>query len=689
VRRFAILAVLALAAPAVARAGDGGFLADPTDQLAVPGIAAGAEITPEGNVYTGSAEVRFAYGARLLPWNARTRHMASGYLPVLRSVARDGAVRYAMTMLMDTVGGRPVVFVHVEATNGSARRAAAHWRAIAGRSFGADFRFPRPAKPSQPGLYTQPGDPYDPHTTYAVGDVDRSRPLAPHGGASFDVAIPVQPSQWSAAQLRALAKPAFAAHRAAVLRAWRARLAGAVRLTLPEPAVRDAFYASLVHILEPRYQLGDGQWVQAVNKLQYQSFWLRDAALMAQGLDLAGLRDDAAQDLGFFAAWQQADGLFISRPGQYDGFGQALWGLGEHARLTRDRAFAAARLDDVSRAMAWLDQATRADRLGLLPASDPNDNERVAGHLAGDDFWAVAGANAAVTLARVAGRDDLAARWSAQRDALAGTVVTAARRAATANHGAIPPALDARGGLDWGNLWAAWPYPVFAPGDRTVTATLRAARRRFAEGVATYGDSLHGYLGFRVYETELARGAQRPVVDGLYASLAHLTATDGCFEYGTRPYGRRVISGDLAPHGWCAAEIVALVRNMLVRERGSGVQLLAAVSPAWLGRGRTVALSRAPTSFGAVSVSLRSTSRGATLHWHAPAGVPVWWTVPAGARGVRLGGRAVHGVVRLPASSGSARIAWRLGHDPRSLARTRARLAAAYRRHHQVPPFGR
>jgi len=687
VRRFAIAAVCLLAAPASAWAGSGGFLAEPTDQLAVPGIVAGAEITPEGNVYTGSAEVRFAYGAGLRRWDVRTRRLTAGRWPVLRSTARDGAVRYAMTTLMDTVGGRPAVFVHVEATNTSSRRSAAHLRAIAGHSFGADFRFPRPATPSQPGLYTQPGDPYDRHTTYAVGDVDRSHPLAPHGSASFDVAIPVVPSQWSAAQLAALAAPAFASHRAAVLRAWRARLAGAVRLTLPEPAVRDAFYASLVHILEPRYQLADGTWVQAVNKLQYQSFWLRDASVMAQALDLAGLRRDAADDLGFFASWQQPDGLFISRVGQFDGFGQALWGLGEHARLTRDRAFAVAQLDRVTRAMAWLDQETKSDPLGLMPASNPNDNEGVAGHLAGDDFWAVAGASAAVALARVAGRDDLVAQWTAQRDAFARTVVAAARRAAARNHGAIPPALDARGGHDWGNLWAAWPYPVFAPGDRAVTATLRAVRRRFAEGIATYGDSLHGYLGFRVFETELERGAQLPVVDGLYASLAHLTATDGCWEYGTRPYGRRLISGDLAPHGWCAAEIVALTRNMLVREHGSGVQLLAALSPAWVGGGRTVALARAPTSFGAVSVSLRSTSRGATLHWHAPAGVPVWWTVPADARGVRLGGRAVHGLVRLPASSGSARIAWRLHRDPRSLARTRARLATAYRRHHMAPPY--
>jgi hypothetical protein len=48
----------------------------------------------------------------------------------------------------------------------------------------------------------------------------------------------------------------------------------------------------------------------------------------------------AAQDLAYFPAWQRPDGLFISRPGEYDGIGEALWAIGRHAELTGDAAFA-------------------------------------------------------------------------------------------------------------------------------------------------------------------------------------------------------------------------------------------------------------------------------------------------------------------------------------------------------------
>ena len=52
-----------------------------------------------------------------------------------------------------------------------------------------------------------------------------------------------------------------------------------------------------------------------------------------------------------------------------------------------------------------------------------------------------------------------------------------------------------------------------------------------------------------------------------------------------RPYARRSVDDNLAPHGWFAAELVALLRNMLVRERGGGIELFSAV-PGALARRR-------------------------------------------------------------------------------------------------------
>lgn len=727
------LMVLALASSAAAQ--PYGYLRDPTDQLAVPGDVATTEVTPEGDLYTGWAELVLRYGPRLARWRQPTRTLADGYLPVLSSSLTAAGVRYELETFADHVGGAPVDFVRVTARNVTRRRAVARFGTALCWSASSRSRFPRPVVPPRSGLQDQPGVRFDPRWRYAIGDgtvtrsgslllayprapraatlstsarlgrglvgpasafggTDYRVPLAPGRAAHLDFALPVVPPATGSPAASAVAHASFAGHRAATLARWRAALAGAMRLDVPEAKVRDAFYASLVHILEARHRLPDGRWVQTVNDLRYHAFWLRDTAAMTQALDLAGLHAPARQDLEWFGAWQSSDGLFQSRVGQMDGLGQALWGIGEHVRMTHDLGFARAQLPRIAAAMGWLERARAQDPLGLVPSSDPHDDELVAGHLAGDDFWAVAGADAAAALARALGDDALAARWTQDRDGLR-TATLRAVRAAAARYGAgaIPPALDARGGYDWGNLWAAYPYPVLAPGDPLVTATLAHAGRRFAEGIATYGPKggLHAYLGFRVLETELARGAQPQVVDGLYAELAHTTATDAGFETGMQPWSNRSAGTNLVPHGWFAAELVSLIRGMLVRERDGGVQLLGAVPCAWLQSGRRVAVAGTPTSLGAVSFELRGMRGGAMLRWSArvPAGTPVRWTVPAGARDVSIGGHAVRSaLVTLPGTSGSARIRWRLPRGGPSFHSAVATLKAGYRRRGLTPPLG-
>jgi len=72
----ALLATLAAAGPAGAR--PYGFLATPTDQLAVPGYVAGFEVTPEGFLYNGRGELVFRAGPRLVGLRAPVRTLEGG-----------------------------------------------------------------------------------------------------------------------------------------------------------------------------------------------------------------------------------------------------------------------------------------------------------------------------------------------------------------------------------------------------------------------------------------------------------------------------------------------------------------------------------------------------------------------------------------------------------------------------------
>lgn len=740
-RRLAPLAaiVLALAVPAAAAARPYGFLATPTDQLAVPGHLAGFEITPEGFVYGGYGELVMRAGPSLVGIRAPVRALYGGRYPLMRYGQRLAGVRYEVQALASIVGGQPVALLRVTMTNETARPLQARW-AVGMRSSGGAlkpsgvrrFRFPRPAVPQLPGLYTQPGWLFDPAARYAFGDRaivrdgnvmatfpgpgpgvelelqerDGSGPvlpsttfglaeyriaLGPRAARRLDFVVPSRPVADGTPAALALRAVPFAAHRDALLATWKATFARAMQLVLPERRVQDAYYASLMHILLPRYQLPDGDWVQPVNKLRYHAFWLRDASIMSQALDLVGLHREAGENVAFVHRWQGDDGQFNSRAGQLDGHGQAMWAIGEHALRSRDREFARAALPSLGRAVAWLARARRDDPLGLVPPSDPRDNELVAGHLAGDDFWAVAGLEAAVDVARMLGDAKRSEEWAVELLALRTTVRERVAEAAARNGGAIPPALDRPGGRDWGNLWAAWPSAVLDPSSALVTRTLARARGHFREGLATYGEfhNLHHYLGFRVWQTELVRGEQARVVQGLYDSLAHTTNTNGGFETGVRPFARRSVDDNLAPHGWFAAELVALLRNMLVRESGAGLELLSAVPARWLEPGKPTVVRGAPTKLGPVDVTLRPVRGGAVITWRAdvPVGTPLWWRVPAAARGVRAPGLAAGAkVLALPGRAGQIHIAWRLPHRSSSFDGVAAALQKAYRARGLKPP---
>jgi hypothetical protein len=716
-----------------------GFLSKPTDQIAVPGMLAGAEVTPEGDLYTGWAEYELRFGRRLAAWNQPTRVLPDPAVPLLSSALSDGPVRYTQTVFAVAVAGRPVAYETVTASNGSDRPCEAEVAmAIAytrGRRVrGAHglptrmYRYERPATGQPAGYYDQPGQVFSPAFRYSAAgrDLDRSglllargpaapsralaspartSPTAPHDGRlftarleahgriSFTWQIPLEPPAPGAGADRALDGMPLRHALAALRRTWRAQEAGMMQIDVPEAKVLDTYRAAIAEILSSRYRTPTG-WVQGSNKLQYQAFWIRDGTIDTQALDVAGLHVQAAQNLAFLDTFQQPDGLFISRADQYDGLGQALWALDRHAQLSQDPAYAAAQLPRIGTAIDWLSTTTARDPLGLLPPGNPQDNELAYGHIAGDDLWAAAGLRSAIADAVLAGRGDLAAVWQAVDDRFE-SALNSAIAAAVARAGRIPPVLDASGGQDWGNYDAAYPVAVLAPTSPAVEATLAWARAHMVQGLPTYDDgrSLHDYLGFSVFQTELAAGDVSDAVAGLYAELAHTTSTDGGWEWDIAPFGARASRINLSPHGTFAGDYVTLLRNMLVTEDASGdVNLLAGASPAWLAPGRHITVTGAPTAAGVISFTERSGTYGETLTWKGKlsSGARLTWTLPRWARDVRSASGAVFGSsIALHGDSGSIAVTFD-GHPRRqSYALAVAALDAAYRARGRPAPLVR
>ena len=651
------------------------YFAKPTDEIGVMDSEGATEITPEGYLRTGYGELMFFSGPDLAPTSVRIRTLEKGHLPIDHyEFVRDG-ILYRFTVfeagLNADQSGPLVNFVRVTMRNAASQPTRAifstgiRYDALSTTTASqGDNRYYRPAEGHSPGDYRQIGELFsdkwmnsfdgdhffrDGRLLYSfpsgystrgfvlrdrfsalgppelekplrlnvepetpVGIVTYSSMLQPGTEWSLDFKMPLVPTA-DADAIKSIDLKNFDTAKDQVTDYWNKIVAGGMQIELPEAKPVDTFYTNLVYDLIAIDHIGP-DYIQTVNKLHYHAFFLRDGADIMHSYDVTGYPEIAKECLEFFAKSQNPYGNFLSQQEQYVGWGEAVWGYAQHYRITHDKAFAEWALPQITRAVDWLHKAREADPLHIVPASDVRDNEFVPGHLTGYNFLALDGLKVAVQMATETGHADLAQNWQAEYDSLHEAFFKVLDAQTAAHDGYIPPALDGQtGGYDWGNLLSVVPEPALDAHDARVTATLKTTQAKYAEGIMTYADGeyLHHYLTMKNTMTEAIRGDQQQALSEFYAILAHTSATNAGFEFNIRPWGDRDFGHNLTPHGWFAAEYRTLLRMMLVREEGRQLHLLSVVSPAWIGRGKTIAVSQAPTWFGTVAFTLEQPQEGA------------------------------------------------------------------------------
>ncbi len=739
------------------------YFSKPTDEIGVMGAEAATEITPEGYLRTGYGELMFFTGAGLEPTSVRIRTLEEGHLPIIHyALTRDG-IEYRFTLFAATLDGRDngalVDFIRVEMKN-SAQEAT---RAIfaTGIRYDAlsttglphgDNRFLRPAEGKFPGAYRQIGEPFSQAWSNSFDDAhffrdgrllysfpggyasrqftlrdlirdrqpaDLSRPehlhveqetpvgivtysalLQPGAEKTLEFKMPVAPTA-EAATIAAIDQANFDDAHRRIVKTWHQILASGMQIELPEQKPVDTFYANLIYDLIAIDHIG-ADYIQTVNKLHYHAFWLRDGADIVHSYDVTGYPQIASECLRFFARSQQPDGDFLSQAQQYDGWGEAVWAYAQHYRMTRDKAFAEWAIPQIDRAVDWLDAARAADPLHIVPASDVRDNEYIPGHLTGYNFLALDGLRVAIPMAAQTGHAALAQKWQGEYESLHQAFFKVLDAQAAAHDGYIPPVLDGQsGGYDWGNLLSVVPEPTLNAHDPRVTATLKATQAKYAEGIMTYanGKFLHHYLTIKNTLTETVRGDQEQALNELYAILAHTSSTHAGFEYKIRPWGDRDFGDNLSPHGWFAADYRTLLRTMLVREEGQQLDLLSVVSPAWIGKGKTIAVRQAATYFGPLDFTLEQPENGeATLHLQAafrtPPGAIVvhlpWFVTLASATADGKPVRAENGAISVPWNTRTLALRWTMRRDTPQLSyeHTVAAYKAEYARRYNTLMHG-
>lgn len=650
--------VVPMVDPAIDATGPFCYLAKSTTTIGVMAAPKAAQVTFDGAIFTGEAELCFFYGEPLCPVLARQKQLLDGWLPIVLYSWNDGAIEYSIEMFAATLDGdplsNPIQFVRARMRNtGSAPARGCFASAL--RMSGKDHRFehmrPYAFEPewryemtkdsvyrnerlalvfseggrleAVPGVaYTQPfqGIEYDLTERAESCLVRYEAELPPLASREMVFKMPLRliPRETDA-EIQALRAADYNTYRRKTIAFWKAELAKGTQITIPEKKVLDTHRASLMYDWIAIWQK-DGQWVQGVNKYQYNWFWLRDGAYILRTYDLLGHHETSRKCLEYFRRFQQPDGNFASQKGQMDGFGQALFALGQHALITDDREFAREIYPHFPPAVKWLEQARADDPFRLMPKTEARDNEYIIGHYTGHNFWALLGLRTGIRLARFLGKESDARAFQAEYDDFYAALMRKLDEVAGTD-GYIPPGLDAEGGQDWGNLIGVYPAEVLAPFDPRVTTTLAKMRRdKYHEGLMTYMGRLHQYLTIKSTQNYVARGEQKRALEDFYQFLLHTGSTHEGFEWQAVPWGARDVGGNFPPHGWGAAMFNALLRNMLVRESGGkggleprDIHLFSVLSPAWAIPGEEVAIYNAPTEMGPLSASMKFTETGAEI----------------------------------------------------------------------------
>lgn len=425
-------------------------------------------------------------------------------------------------------------------------------------------------------------------------------------------------------------------HRDSVAAAWRDRL-NQVTLKLPPQGQRiaDALRTAHADILISR----DGAALRPGTR-SYARSWIRDGAMMADGLLRLADVSAAREYVDWYTPYQFANGKVpccVDHRGadpvpENDSHGELIHAIAQLYRHGGERAELEKQWPHVEAAIAYMDALRASEKgevdpafRGLMPASISHEGYSAKPmHSYWDDFWTLTGYKDALDMAQALGKSDAAARIAQSRDGFRGDLLASITLAVKAHAINFIPGCAELGDFD---------------ATSTTLALSPAGEQARLQSGALPKDLLHDTFE-RYWQGFVARSNSGTWVDytpyewrtvGSFVRLGWRdraqSAIDFFFRTGARPSGwnqwaevvgrdpRQIrFIGDM-PHGWVASDFIRSALDLFAYERDTDHALVLAggVATSWL-RGEGIAISNLSTPYGKLSYTLRQDGKEIVLH---------------------------------------------------------------------------
>jgi len=386
---------------------------------------------------------------------------------------------------------------------------------------------------------------------------------------------------------------------------WQACQRTTARMQVPDARIME-MYRNALHtvILLAPHDIYPGPYT-------YKRFWFRDSCLIMQALLKANLPDTVHRALLRFPARQKRDGYFHSQEGEWDSNGQVLWIAHQYARATNTQ-FDAAMLGSLRAGAQWILHKREETRkgakrhAGLLPAGFSAEHFGPNDFYYWDDFWGIAGLQAAADLFQSHGHEADAEAFRTAADAFSNDIEkTVNLLNENRVRGGLPASpyrrLDA-GAI--GSMVADYPLQLNFVGVDRIDVTLEYILQNCMYKDAFFQDMIHSgmnaYLTLALAQSLLRRGDPRFI--DLIRATAHLASPTGHWPEAIHPHGEGGCMGD-GQHAWAAAEWIAMMRNLFLREEQDTLVVGQGLFPEWLQQREVLSFGPTLTPWGTVSVS--------------------------------------------------------------------------------------
>jgi len=405
---------------------------------------------------------------------------------------------------------------------------------------------------------------------------------------------------------------------------WNDRLKPTAHLRVPDERIRFLYDAAVRCLV----LLSAGEVVPG--PFTYRRFWFRDACFMIAALLDMGMTERCRRHIVRFVDRQKPNGFFHSQAGEWDSNGQVLWIYDRFEQCSQDLLDEDV-LRSVVRGVKWIENKripqSQTPYGGLLPAGFSAEHLGPNDHYYWDNFWSLAGLEAAVRMMRRRNKNEEADRIQA---------LAAEYRKAIFHSIESIPEWRARGGIPAapgrrmdagavGSMVADYPLNLVEAEDHRWEATLDFLLSNCFHNGAFFQDMIHSgqnaYLTLAIAQSLLRREDER--FRDLVTSVADMASPTGQWPEAVHPLTGGGCMGD-GQHGWAAAEWVRMIRSLFVREEGDRLVIGSGMFAEWLAANTPAfGFGPTPTLHGPIAVSVSPSESGVSVRLDSPNGTAV------------------------------------------------------------------